>query len=63
MREAHGQVLAAKPVVEIIKIGDSDPEPLLSGPRPLSGIRALDLTRILAGPITGRTWPSMGQMF
>ena len=46
----HGQVLAAKPIVEIIKIGDSEPEPLPEGDRPLSGIRALDLTRILAGP-------------
>ena len=60
MREAHGQVLAAKPVVEIIKIGESNPEPLPAGPRPLSGIRALDLTRILAGPITGRTLAEHG---
>jgi len=45
----HGQVLARKPIVEITKIGDSDPEPLPRGDRPLSGIRALDLTRILAG--------------
>ena len=60
MREAHGQVLATKPVVEIIKIGESNPEPLPAGPRPLSGIRALDLTRILAGPITGRTLAEHG---
>ena len=31
----HGQVLAAKPIVEIIKIGESDPEPLPTGGRPL----------------------------
>ena len=31
----HGQVLAAKPIVEIIKIGDSDPEPLPAGRSPL----------------------------
>ena len=56
----HGQVLAAKPIVEIIKIGDSDPEPLPKGERPLSGIRALDLTRILAGPMAARTLAEHG---
>lgn len=56
----HGKVLAAKPIVEIIKIADSDPEPFGPGPRPLSGIRALDLTRILAGPIAGRTLAENG---
>ncbi len=56
----HGQVLAAKPIVEVIKIGDSDPEPMPEGDRPLSGIRALDLTRILAGPIAGRTMAEHG---
>lgn len=56
----HGQVLAAKPIVEIIKIGDSAPEPLPAGERPLSGIRALDLTRILAGPICARTLAEHG---
>ena len=56
----HGRVLAAKPIVEIIKIADSDPEPLPEGGRPLSGIRALDLTRILAGPIAARTLAEHG---
>ena len=56
----HGQVLASKPIVEIIKIADSDPEPFPEGDRPLSGIRALDLTRILAGPIAARTLAENG---
>jgi crotonobetainyl-CoA:carnitine CoA-transferase CaiB-like acyl-CoA transferase len=56
----HGQVLAAKPIVDIVKIGDSDPEPLTRGGRPLSGIRALDLTRILAGPMAARTLAEHG---
>ena len=52
--------MAAKPIVEIIKIGYSEPEPLPDGDRPLSGIRALDLTRILAGPIAARTLAEHG---
>src|SRR4029077_1593207 len=60
VRHAHGQVLAAKPIVEIFKIGDSDPEPLPRDGRPLSGIRALDLTRILAGPMAARTLAEHG---
>ncbi|MDX2156668.1 MAG: CoA transferase [Hyphomicrobiaceae bacterium] len=59
----HGKVLAAKPIVEIIKIGESAPEPFptaAAGVRPLSGIRVLDLTRILAGPIAARTLAEHG---
>ncbi len=56
----HGKVLAQKPIVEIIKIGDSDPEPLPAGDRPLSGIRVLDATRILAGPMAARTLAEHG---
>ena len=36
------------------------PEPFPEGDRPLSGIRALDLTRILAGPIAARTLAENG---
>lgn len=57
---AQGQILAAKPVIEITKIADSEPEPVPEGVRPLSGIRILDLTRILAGPTCGRTLAEHG---
>jgi CoA-transferase family III len=56
----HGRGLAGKPIVEINKIGESDPEPLPKGGRPLSGIRVLDLTRILAGPMAARTLAEHG---
>ncbi len=56
----HGQALKAKPIVEIIKIADSDPKPFPQGDRPLSGVHVLDLTRILAGPIAARTLAEHG---
>ncbi|MGY4573673.1 CoA transferase [Bradyrhizobium sp. USDA 3256] len=49
----HGAYLASRPVVEITKIAESAPEPLPAGDQPMSGIRVLDLTRILAGPTAG----------
>ncbi|HCI4647926.1 TPA: CoA transferase [Klebsiella quasipneumoniae subsp. similipneumoniae] len=49
----HGAYLASRPVVEITKIADGIPEPLPEGEFPASGIKVLDLTRILAGPTAG----------
>ena len=60
LKHPHGKMLADKPLVEITKIGDSDPIPFPEGERPLSGIKVLDLTRILAGPIAARTLAENG---
>ena len=52
--------IAALPLLEILRIGDSPPEPLPPGNRPLSGIRVLDMTRVLAGPTGARTLAEHG---
>ncbi|HET6607261.1 MAG TPA: CoA transferase [Rhodopila sp.] len=52
--------IAALPLMEVIRIGDSDPEPLPAGDRPLSGIRVVDITRVLAGPTCARTLAEHG---
>jgi crotonobetainyl-CoA:carnitine CoA-transferase CaiB-like acyl-CoA transferase len=56
-----GRRLAAKPIIEIEKIGDSDPIPLPKGcDKALGGIRVLDCTHVIGGPITARTLAEFG---
>jgi crotonobetainyl-CoA:carnitine CoA-transferase CaiB-like acyl-CoA transferase len=56
----HARAVAELPLLEIVRIGDSAPEPFSDGDRPLSGVRVLDLTRVIAGPEGGRTLASHG---
>ncbi len=59
----HSAVVAAQPPIAIERIGDAAPRrlpPLALDARPLTGLKVLDLTRILAGPVAGRALAAYG---
>jgi crotonobetainyl-CoA:carnitine CoA-transferase CaiB-like acyl-CoA transferase len=51
----HARALAGLPLLSIEKIGEAAPRPWPGGDRPLAGLRVLDLSRVIAGPVAGRT--------
>ncbi|WP_431276031.1 CoA transferase [Variovorax ureilyticus] len=59
----QGKALSGQPLFTIERIGDAPPlalPVLAQDERPLSGVRVLDLTRILAGPVGGRALAAYG---
>lgn len=60
---AHAAALANLPLMEIIRIGDAAPEPIgarVEPVQPLSGVRVLDLSRVIAAPVGARTLAQHG---
>ncbi|MEH2610120.1 CoA transferase [Bradyrhizobium sp. AZCC 1693] len=56
----HAKALAGLPLISIAKIGEAAPKPRPKGDRPLVGLRVLDLSRVIAGPVAGRTLAAHG---
>ncbi len=57
----QGQAAGSLPAVVIERVGDAPPTPLPPlAARPLEGLRVLDLTRVIAGPVAGRTLAAHG---
>lgn len=60
MAHPQGQALGKLPLIQIDRIGDAAPRPWPAGDRPLAGLRVLDLSRVIAGPVAGRTLAAHG---
>jgi crotonobetainyl-CoA:carnitine CoA-transferase CaiB-like acyl-CoA transferase len=56
----QARALARLPLISIEKIGEASPKPWPKGDRPLEGLRVLDLSRVIAGPVAGRTLAAHG---
>lgn len=56
----HSAVLAAQPLVRLRRIGDAPLRRLTPGARPLSGLKVMEMTRIIAGPVAGRALAAHG---
>lgn len=59
-KHPHAKVLEDLPLLSIEKIGEAAPKPWPAGGRPLEGVRVLDLSRVIAGPVAGRTLAAHG---
>ena len=56
----QAKTLSGLPLLSIEKIGEAAPKPWPEGERPLAGLRVLDLSRVIAGPVAGRTLAAHG---
>ena len=56
----QGKILASMPPVRVTKVSDSPPVIFRRGSHPLSGVRVLDITHVLAGPMSTRALAGQG---
>jgi crotonobetainyl-CoA:carnitine CoA-transferase CaiB-like acyl-CoA transferase len=58
--EAAGRAVCGSRLVERAETGGAPPRPRAPGPLPASGLRVLDLTRVIAGPVATRYLGALG---
>ena len=57
---AQGQALSDLPVITVERLGPAPKTPVRAAARPLDGLKVLDLTRVIAGPVCGRVLAAHG---